>query len=279
MQSNQGKVRSEYGSGGYYDADLQGAEMHSGYAIPAEDGSGVIYAVPIDSEDPQKQQRGKQASFRFVSGESGTDGVSNRMYGGPASSTTAVQKPAYNMLQINGSVVETSTYNTLQSNGSVAETSMGTDGVSNRMYGTTAAAAPTARNATARRKAKTATNTADAGATLDAMSLRQKVAMYKRVAAGLAMLSFVLLIGLIVMSTAGNGSVGICADTTSATEALAGAETAASAVFAASAANATSAAPVAASLPQGLDGPDCSVSASVVTSLRDENERLRAALA
>ena len=37
MQSNQGKVRSEYGSGGYYDADSQGAGMHSGYAIPAEE--------------------------------------------------------------------------------------------------------------------------------------------------------------------------------------------------------------------------------------------------
>ena len=210
--------------------------------------------MPIESEDPQKQQRGKQASFRFVSGESGTDGVSNRMYGAPASSTAAARTGAvsnrmYGGPASNTTAVQKPAYNTLQSNGSVAETSMGTDGVSNRMYGATAAAASPSRNATARRKAKTATNTVDAGATLTAMSLRQKVTMYKRVAAGLAMLSFVLLIGLIVVSTAGNGSVGICADTTSATEALAGAETAASADFAASAANATSAAPVAASPP------------------------------
>jgi hypothetical protein len=43
MQSNQGKVRSVYGSGGYYDADSQELARYSGYAIPAEDGSGVIY--------------------------------------------------------------------------------------------------------------------------------------------------------------------------------------------------------------------------------------------
>ena len=53
MQSNQGKVRSEYGSGGYYDADSQGAGMYSGYAIPAEDGSGVIY---VRSNFPKKRE-------------------------------------------------------------------------------------------------------------------------------------------------------------------------------------------------------------------------------
>ena len=168
--------------------------------------------MPIDSEDPQKQ-----VSFQFVSGESGTDGVSNRMYGAAASSTAAVRTPAYSTLHRNGNPA----YNTLHPNGLVAETSMGTDGVSNRMYGATAAAA--------HKKVKTATSTADAGATLTAMALRQQVTMYKSVAAGLALLSFVLLIGLIVVSTAGNGNVGIYAGTTPATEVMAGAETAASA--------------------------------------------------
>ena len=51
MQSNQGKVRSVYGSGGYYDADSQELAKYSGYAIPAEDGSGVIY-VGTTEENP-----------------------------------------------------------------------------------------------------------------------------------------------------------------------------------------------------------------------------------
>lgn len=148
------------------------------------------------------------------------------------------------------------------SNGLSAES--GTDGISNPMYGTSIAGGKAAsgstitkatlrnpRNATARAQNNTATNARDVGSTLSMMMLEQQVTFFKRAIAGLSLLSFVLLIGMISAFATRDGSVGICTASTaaSAAEELGRAETALLAADAAAAAFATSFALSATTLP------------------------------